>query len=64
MWVYRTSLDAPRNFSGYSLWLQVLDDGQWYEVCALRASDARAVLRWLDRHPRRTNLRVVGLLSG
>lgn len=61
---FRTSYEAPRNFTGWSLWLQVLDDGVWYEVCPLRAADARSVLRWLDRHPRRTNLRVHGVHVG
>lgn len=58
MMIYRTSADLPRSLRGYAIWLQVLDDGVWYEVCALRAADARAVARWLDRHPRRTNLRL------
>jgi hypothetical protein len=57
--IYRTSRELPRSLRGYAIWLQVLDQGAWYEVCSLRPADARAVLRWLDRHPLRTNLRVI-----
>ena len=56
--IYRSSLELPRNLRGYALWLQVLDQGRWYEVCCLRPADARQVARWLDRHPLRTNLRI------
>lgn len=61
--IYRSSRDLPRTLRGHALWLAVLDNGTWYEVCPLRPADARAVCRWLDRHPLRSNLRIHSVMA-
>lgn len=56
--IYLSSRELPRNLRGYAIWLQVRDHGEWTVVCKLLPSEARAVCRWLDRHPLRQELRV------
>lgn len=54
-----SSRDMPSPPKGWSFWLQVRDGGTWSTVCCLRLTDAWDVLRWLDRHPLRRELRVL-----
>lgn len=61
---YRSSHEMPTNARGLTLWLQVRDGEQWFEVSCLRRGDARALLRWLDRHPTVTDIRVVAEVTG
>jgi hypothetical protein len=56
--IYLSSRDAPRSLAGYGLWMEVLHHGHWYTVCALRPSDARSALRWMDAHPTHMSMRV------
>jgi hypothetical protein len=56
--IFLSSRDAPRSLAGYALWLEALHGGHWFAVCALRASDARSTLRWIDSHPTHLGLRV------
>jgi len=46
------------------MWLQCLDHGSWYAVLKINAEQARDTCAWLDRHPMRTNLRVLVLSTG
>lgn len=59
--VYRSSLGMPRSFAGYSIWLQVREEGDWVSVCALLPSEARQLARWMDRHPLRMDIRVYAI---
>ena len=55
---FLSSSDLPKSLSGYALWLQVRDNGQWSDACCLLPSETRQLFRWLDRHPLRRELRV------
>lgn len=64
MKIYRSSRELPANAQGITLWLQVRDGETWHEVSGLRRRDSRDLLRWLDRHPLVTNVRVAGEFTG
>lgn len=64
MMTYRSSQELPRSLRGQTLWLQLLYLGNWSEACELRASDARALCRWLDQHPQCRHVRVSAVSTG
>jgi len=57
---FLSSTDLPRNLTGWALWLQVRDQGQWSDACCILPSEARQLFRWMDRHPLRQELRIRG----
>ena len=57
--IYHSRAEMPASFSGYVIYLQVRDAGEWTVVCELHATAAKEVGRWLDRHPLRRELRIL-----
>jgi hypothetical protein len=54
----------PRRLDGWSLWLEVRHDGAWVAIASLNRQAGKDIVRWLERHPGCTDLRIRAVQTG